>query len=280
MLNDEEIDNAESAALEAGLVEQAAIDGKDKRTRHLIVALVVLILISVSTTAWALYSWAQDQAEQTQAGAAVVSDVKAACADPALKKQLEKVVSGACATADKAAAVISEGPQGKTGEQGPPPTAAQVLSAVSIYCSGGACTPSGPTQSQVNAAVATFCSGGACEGKPGATVTGPPGATVTGPPGATVTGPPGATGEQGPGPSDEQVASAVAAYCNTNNCKGADGAKGEPGESAFPFFFQVTVPGSPPLQEDTTYLYECTTPGGECARTEVGGSEPADPDQP
>lgn len=280
--NDDETGTTDLAALEGALVERAAIDGKDKRTRHIIVVLVVLLLISASVTAWALLSWAQDKEEQAQAGEAVVSDVKAACKNPDLKKQLEEVVRGACATADKAAAVISQGPQGdpgEQGEQGPPPTAAQVLTAVSAYCSGGACSPSGPTQQQVNTAVARYCNGNNCtgpKGDPGEDATGEPG--EPGQPGA-----PGAQGEQGPGPSDEQIAAAVDTYCAGGNCtgpKGDPGSQGPAGDDAFPFSFVVVVPGSTPAQEDRRYKYTCSTQAqaqSECLREEITDTEPADP---
>lgn len=245
------------------IVETSAIEGKDKGSRHLIVGLAIALLLSLGILIWALIGWGQDKDEQANAGANLAAEVQAACDDATLKKELNGL--GLCDSADKAAEVIQEGPQGKTGETGPPPTAAQVLLAVQSYCGGGACTPSGPTQGQVNAAVARFCSGDQCQGLPGEDATGEPGEDATGEPGpGGATGPAGPEGQQGPGPSAEQIKAAVNTYCGeNNNCQGPSGPAGE---DAKPFTFTFVVKGNPPISEDQTYTFKCDKGSETCVQ--------------
>ena len=251
------------------LVEESAVEGKDKRTRHIIIVLVAFLAASVALLVWSIFQWAGDQQKQVEATSGVVDNVVSACADKNAKAQLAKL-GIECGEATKAAEVITQGQQGEQGEPGPPPTAAQVLNAVQAYCSGGACTPSGPTQGQVDAAVARYCNGDNCTGPKGDQ--GEPGDDATGEAGEKGDkGDAGEPGAQGPGPTDEQIAAAVATYCEGGNCKGEPGepgASGEPGEDAYPFVFRVTVPGTPPLQEDRTYVFTWSTKGEECVRTE------------
>lgn len=70
-------------------------------------------------------------------------------------------------------------------------------------------------------------------------------------------GPPGAVGEPGPaGPEGPQ---------------GDTGPRGEKGDSAFPFTFTFTVPGTPGLGNDRTYTVHCTADG--CTVTEEGTAQ-------
>jgi hypothetical protein len=267
---------SETTETKGDILEESADKGKDPRSRHWIAGLSIALAIMVLFTGWALHGWAEEKNKevaqkdkQVKAGATVVSNVRAACADPALKKQLEEVVSGACASADKAAKAIDEpspgakGDPGEQGDQGPPPTASQVLAAVSTYCAKGACAPKGPTQAQVNAAVTAYCSGGVCNGEPG----------------SDATGVPGPEGAQGPPPSDEQIAAAVATYCANGNCRGKDGEdgakgdKGDPGDDARPFEFTFTVG----LQ---TYNVVCEKGQQECTVTEGIGGDPQPSETP
>ena len=79
-------------------------------------------------------------------------------------------------------------------------------------------------------------------------------------------GAPGSDGAPGPGPSDEQVAAAVAAFCDAHDgCRGPEGPtgadstvpgpEGPPGPAAFPFTFTFQMPDTGPLKGQT---YTCT----------------------
>lgn len=65
--------------------------------------------------------------------------------------------------------------RGERGEQGPPPSPAQIAAAITDFClQNGACrgpageTPTGETlQLMVSEAIALFCANGACQGEPG-----------------------------------------------------------------------------------------------------------------
>lgn len=92
------------------------------------------------------------------------------------------------------------------GEDGRPPTSDEISTAVSAYCSSGACTGEpgetgdrgpGPTDEQIAEAVAEYCNErGECRGAPGER--GERGESITGPPGpAGPAGPAGPSGEDG-----------------------------------------------------------------------------------
>jgi len=252
------------------IATEAAQEGKDSKSRHYIVGGIigVAVFASLFLVSWG-YAWFQ-RGEQVKAGEVVVTDVTAACKDKQLAAQMDAQVPGICDTADKAAEVITEGPQGKQGnegqkgdkgDQGPGPTSAQVNKAVSLYCANDRCIGK-PTAAQVLAAVTILCADGSCNGEDGED--------------SQVPGP---QGERGPAPTPEQMLATVTEYCADGKCKGEKGDKGdqgEPGTPAYPFSFKYTVPGNPPLQEDKTYLVTCTTPGVECEVTEVT-EEPQQP---
>ena len=112
--------------------------------------------------------------------------------------------------------IVSSQPVVVAGPPGPGPSTGQVIVAIQAYCiAHGQCR--GPE--------------GRASTVPGPTgATGAPGAdsTIPGPTGPT--GPAGKDGDRGPGPTDEQIAQAVADYCAAHNdCKGNQGAQGDPG---------------------------------------------------
>lgn len=129
--------------------------------------------------------------------------------------------------------VLITGPTGPSGPAGASATRAQVLEAVTLWCStSNTCEGKRPTRAQVAVALRDYCAGRAqCLGPAGAD--GQDGADGTdGTDGED--GQDGATGPQGPGPSAEQIATAVAEFCGEGNCDG---------ESAFPFEFTFPVEG-------------------------------------
>lgn len=102
------------------------------------------------------------------------------------------------------------GAEGKQGQPGPHPTPAEIASAVSLYCGGGACGQL-VSQADVQAAVAVYCAGRTqCAGRTGRS------------------GPPGAAGGS---PSTSDIAEAVAGYCGqpTHPCRGDAGSDGTDG---------------------------------------------------
>lgn len=104
---------------------------------------------------------------------------------------------------------------GPQGEQGRPPTPSEISLAVESYCSSGRCDGKNPTAAQVAKAVTVYCNDrDNCRGVPGEQGT---------------PGDPGAEGPQGPGPTNAQVAQAVADYCASGACKGAQGDPGPTG---------------------------------------------------
>lgn len=248
----------ESTPTQQELATEAAQEGKDSKTRHLIlwggIALVVFIVLSLG-------SWGYIWYMQVQAGSNLASQVTVACKDGTLSP-----TDDLCTQAKVVEKVVEEGPpgpggaegqkgeKGDTGERGPGPTAAQVNQAVATWCSGGRCIGK-PTTAQVLAAVATICAGGTCDGTDG------------------TNGENGDPGVDGQNATPEQIATAVAAYCADDNCRGAKGDKGdkgEPGTSAYPFSFTFTIPSRNPVEPDRTYECQMAEPGvaEECTLTE------------
>jgi hypothetical protein len=146
------------------------------------------------------------------------------------------------------------GERGPMGPVGPGPSAAEVQSAVAVYCQSGRCDGRDPTTSQVAAAVAAYCdSRGECRGLAGG----------DGQNGAD--GRDGADGQDGadaPPPTQAQVDAAVARYCDASGgCRGPKGDRGEPGNDgtdAVPFTFRFTVQVNP--VQSTTYTCTVTAP--------------------
>jgi hypothetical protein len=158
------------------------------------------------------------------------------------------------------------GQRGPMGPSGPAPSAAEIQSAVAVYCASGRCDGRDPTATQVAAAVATYCDGrGECRGPAGSD--GQDGADgrngEDGAPGAD--GRDGADGSDAPPPSQAQVDQAVATYCDARGgCRGPKGDRGEPGtdgrdgQDAVPFTFSFTVQVNPVQQQ--TYTCTVTAP--------------------
>jgi hypothetical protein len=162
------------------------------------------------------------------------------------------------------------GQRGPMGPTGPAPSAAEIQSAVAVYCASGRCDGRDPTATQVANAVAVYCDGrGECRGPAGSDgqdgtdgEDGAPGA-----PGADgVDGQDGADGRDAPPPTQAQVDQAVATYCESRGgCRGpkgdpgAPGSDGEDGASAVPLTFSFTVQHNP--VQSTTYTCVVTAPG-------------------
>jgi hypothetical protein len=140
----------------------------------------------------------------------------------------------------------SEPVAGPQGEQGRPPTPAEISLAVQSYCSGGRCDGKNPTAAQVAKAVSIYCNErDNCRGATG----------EQGIPGSD-----GAEGPQGPGPTNAQVAQAVADYCADGRCKGP---QGDPGPSGQTGVVAVNVEGCQELvgklSLDATYNADTRT---------------------
>jgi hypothetical protein len=161
---------------------------------------------------------------------------------------------------------VVPGPPGERGPSGPPgpgPSAAEVQSAVAVYCQSGRCDGNDPTTSQVAAVVAAYCDRrGECRGPAGAP--GQDGADgrdgVDGEDGTDGTD--GQDGADAPPPTQAQVDAAVARYCDANGgCRGPKGDRGQPGDDgadAVPFTFRFTVQVNPVQQQ--TYTCTVTAP--------------------
>jgi hypothetical protein len=189
-----------------------------------LLALVVLALYGVNRNDKA------NSSDQTLGDLA--AQVKAACA--ANPTDARKVFGDVCGKAQ----VIDQRPAGEKGDpgakgdtgsqgiQGPPPSAAQVATAVASYCASGRCAGKSPSAAQVASAVATYCNAkGECQGPTG--TAGQPGAQ--GSPGAT--GPQGIQGPHGDPATSAQIAAAVTAYCGQDSkpCAGTPGKDGKDG---------------------------------------------------
>lgn len=98
---------------------------------------------------------------------------------------------------------------GEQGEQGPPPTQAQIALAVANYCGDGRCDAKNPTAEQVATAVSNYCSiNNGCRG---------------------ANGNDGSNGQNGQNATPEQIMTAVTNYCSDGRCKGETGATGATG---------------------------------------------------
>lgn len=97
---------------------------------------------------------------------------------------------------------------GEQGEQGPPPTQAQISLAVANYCSDGRCDAKNPSAEQVATAVSNYCSiNNGCRGSNGS------------------------DGSSGQNATPEQIMTAVTNYCSDGRCKGDTGATGATGRT-------------------------------------------------
>lgn len=254
------------------IVREAVAEAHDStrggRLLVLVLGVIAIVLLLVAgTVGWLVYDQTREQA---QSGTNLAIAVKDACEDPNQRPMLPPEL---CPSADQ---VIEEGkdvgipvpgPQGEQGDPGPPPSQADVLGAVALYCNQGLCDGadgSDATPQQVAQAVAAYCNDrGECRGRPG------------------TSGSDGDDGEQGPPPSPEQIATAVANYCGESNCDGPAGPEGPAGPAgtdgtdgtdAVPFTFMFTVPGDNPAEPSYRYTIRCTeanTQSCEVTREEV-----------
>ena len=203
-------------ATRSEIVEEGAAV-KDRGSRRILAAILVVLIICMFLMIWSAIGVYKAVKDTADAGADLAVQVRKACADPSIDVPPEIDCGKADEVIDEAPEVI----QGEPGEDGPPPSDAQVALAVANYCSDGSCDGQNATQAQVSAAVAMYCNNrGQCRGPEGEE------------------GQDGADGEDGqdaPPPSDSQVASAVAGYCSTrNDCRGPAGEPGKPGQDGSP----------------------------------------------
>jgi hypothetical protein len=234
--------------------------------------LVVLVIIGL-----ALYGASKDDhakaSDQTLGDFA--SQVKAACTSN--PTEARKMFGDACGKAQAIDARPAgqkgdpgvKGDTGSQGVQGPPPSAAQVASAVASYCTGGRCAGKGPSASQVAVAVSAYCNArGQCQGPNGlpgsqGSPGGPGSPGSQGSPGRDGSdGQQGPTGAQGPGPTTAQVADAVSAYCgqDTKPCQGPAGQTGDQGPKG--------------AAGPDTSAEECTSKGGALQELTVTTTDP------
>lgn len=214
------------------VVEPSAIEGKDKRTRHLIWVLAVALVASVLFSLWAVALYIAEKDSQAQAGADALVPVIAACKDDAGKAQL-KELGISCGDAEKVVEEIKAGPQGIPGIQGPQ----------------GEQGPQGNTGPKGDKGDTGDAGEAGEDGNTG----------LTGAQGSEgLQGPMGPAGPQGEtGPQGEQ------------GPQGPEGPSGAEGDSAYPFVFLLTVPGSNPAEPDRTYKFTCSIKGETCTREEI-----------
>lgn len=206
------------------IVAEAVQSSKDRGGRRLMFILAVLLLAFATYTIWSFQQFADNkdkkiETNQAQAaqGKSLAEEVREACQSSSVDtSQLGDLCKSANAVIEAVPGPAGDpGPKGQQGESGPPPSDSQVSRAVASYCSGGRCSGKNVTAAQVSAAVASYCNAnGQCKGPSGSDgVDGKSGTDGS-------TGAKGDPGDPGPPPSDEQIATAVAAYCASNNgCK-------------------------------------------------------------
>jgi len=206
------------------LINQSARDGRDARTRRLILGLAVGLVISLLLLGWAVASYVAEKDSQAQAGADVASTVIAACKDDEAKEQL-KQLGISCGDAEKVVDEVKAGPQGIPGIQGPQ----------------GEQGPQGNTGPKGD------------KGEKG----------DTGDEGSEgLTGAQGSEGLQGPmgvpGPQGEKGETGAQGPQGEVGPQGPTGPQGEEGEDAYPFVFTFlfTTPSAVPGQPERTYRCE------------------------
>lgn len=94
------------------VVEQAAQDGKDPRTRRIIAVLAALAVVSALVTAYALWYAFHEKSNEAQAGQNLAAQVAAACAVEPVGPDLAPLCDNAVE--------VAKGDPGDTGPQGPP----------------------------------------------------------------------------------------------------------------------------------------------------------------
>lgn len=196
------------------IVQESVSESKNHGLRRLLLGLVILasmLMLAVGVSTWFVY---QDYHSAAQRGTNLAAQVKTACAEGSISQADAKIL---CEKADR---VVEQAPveptqttlkgdPGDNGKDAPPPTSAQVLDAVRVFCATGACRGV-VTEQQVRQAVRTYCAiNSRCKGPAG----------INGTDGKT-----GATGATGASGTD-----------------GKDGTNGADGKDAFPFTFSFTV---------------------------------------
>lgn len=237
-------------------LDEARTEREDRRDRHLdrvrtaAAIIAVVLLAALVWYVWAADDTAKDAVTQTQS---LAQSVQAACeAGGAAKRELDSI--GACEDADEAVrgAAVADAPAPVVEVA----TDEQVRAAVADYLERNPPADGRtPTQAEVDAAVARYCEANVCRGADGTNGTdGTDGANGT-------------DGVDGADATDDQVRSAVAEYCSTNNgclptqgeiqaavaaycqqnpgvCTGPQGTEGPPGP-VLPEYY-VTRPGTLP----------------------------------
>jgi hypothetical protein len=225
------------------IVREAALEGRDSKTRRWLLILGILLFFAVVVMViggWALWDAKQ---QQVNAGAEAVSNVTAACENQGAKEQLANLGID-CGAALKAEETINEGPAGPpgaTGEKGEKGDKGET----------GAQGPPGPQGSTGPKGEKGDTGEQGDEGDTGAS-----GADGS----EGLQGPMGPQGSPGPqGPQGEK---------GETGATGPQGPEGSPGANTYPFTFQFTIPGNGlPNDPDRTFQCEMTEPGviEECA---------------
>jgi len=187
--------------------------------KRIIIALAFLLMLSFLFSAFTLYKSLnlKPGQEVVAPGGITVAKPSNNIVDATLDSDGILTVKYEDGTQKQVGYVI--GPRGAQGEQGIPPTQAQVAAAVLDYCTtNNRCDGQSPTAAQVATAVSNYClANNNCKGD-----TGPTGA-------AGQNGTNGTNGADGQNATTEQIMAAVANYCSDGRCKGAQGEQGIPG---------------------------------------------------
>lgn len=203
---------------------------RNARRDWVTVGLVALVVILVGWNGWLLHDASQRAQAARSNALSLAEQVQRACLDEDVIVSDQNVCDRAEEVADEPSTPITPqpGPTGATGERGPAPSEGDVARAVASYCdSRGYCRgPEGGKGDKGDPGQ---------PGTPGESIkgdtgdTGPAGASIKGDRGET--GAPGEPGPPGRAPTAEEIAAAVAAYCEANNgCQGPQGEPGQPGE--------------------------------------------------
>jgi len=222
------------------IVREATLDGKDHRSRKIIIVLSILALVGFVTAGVAGYIAWGDKQEQVNAGKSLAVQVQQACQDQTVNTE---DVRQLCEKAKQVEKITEEGPQGPpglpgvSGQPGLPGDDGE----------DGSPGPRGPAGAKGDT------------GEPGA-------AGSAGEPGQS--GSNGAPGETGPqGPQGERGAPGETGPQGPQGPAGERGPEGPAGPSAYPFTFVFTIPGDL-VDPDRTFTVTCLAPAEPCITEE------------